>query len=91
MATITAVIAWGDLPTWLLVAATAIGGAALLWQLVLQRRQLKEQQLIVAQQVRAERRDVYAQLLAASGNGMASKVLYLTASCKADRQAFRTD
>jgi len=65
MATIIAVIAWGDVPTWLLVIATAIGGAALLWQLVLQRRQLKEQQLIVAQQVRAERRDVYAQMLAA--------------------------
>jgi hypothetical protein len=65
MATITTVIAWGDVPTWLLVIATAIGGAALLWQLALQRRQLKEQQLIVAQQVRAERRDAYAQLLAA--------------------------
>jgi hypothetical protein len=35
------------------------------WQLVLQRRQLKEQQLIVAQQVLVERRDVYTQFLAA--------------------------
>jgi len=51
--------------SWLLVIATAIGGAALLWQLVLQRQQLKEQQLIVAQQVRTERRDVYARFIAA--------------------------
>jgi hypothetical protein len=59
------VIAWGDFPTWLLVIATAIGGFALLWQLRLQRQQLREQQRVLAQRVILEREDLYPQMVQA--------------------------
>lgn len=58
-------IEWGDVPTWLLVIATAIGGFALLWQLRLQRQQLREQQRVLAQRVILERQDLYPQMVEA--------------------------
>jgi hypothetical protein len=47
---------WGDIPTWLtLVVATAGGGIAL-WQLGLQRQQIKEQQQVLAREAVDRRR-----------------------------------
>jgi hypothetical protein len=45
-------VALGDVPTWLLVVIGAVGGGAALWQLGLQRRQLRDQQEVIARQTR---------------------------------------
>jgi hypothetical protein len=45
-------VAWGDVPTWLLVAVGTVGGGAALWQLGLQRRQLRDQQEVIRSQTR---------------------------------------
>lgn len=58
-------IAWGDVPTWLGVAAATAAGIAALWQLSLQRRQLREQQHVLAQRVLIERQELYTQLIEA--------------------------
>jgi hypothetical protein len=42
------VVDCGDVPTWCLVGLGAIGGAAALWQLRLQRIQLAAQQKVIA-------------------------------------------
>jgi hypothetical protein len=42
--------AWGDVPTWLLVAVGAVGGGAALRQLGLQRTQLRDQQEVIRAQ-----------------------------------------
>jgi hypothetical protein len=59
------VIAWGDVPTWFGVVAATAAGIAAFWQLSLQRKQLREQQRVLAQRVLLERRDLYSQLLIA--------------------------
>jgi hypothetical protein len=55
----------GDVPTWFGVVAATAAGIAAFWQLSLQRKQLREQQRVLAQRVLLERRDLYSQLLIA--------------------------
>jgi hypothetical protein len=50
------VVNWGDVPTWLLVGLGALGGGAALWQLQLQRVQLRDQQNVLARQTRIQER-----------------------------------
>lgn len=49
-------VAWGDVPTWLLVGVGVVGGGAALWQLGLQRRQLHDQQEVTRAQTRLQER-----------------------------------
>ena len=43
-------MSWGDVPTWIAVVVGAVGGGAALWQLGLQRTQLRAQQKVIADQ-----------------------------------------
>jgi hypothetical protein len=59
---------WGDVPTWCLVGLAAIGGAAALWQLQLQRIQLGEQQKVIERQTRLQEREQADQIDMAPGS-----------------------
>lgn len=70
-------VAWGDVPTWLLVGLGGVGGGAALWQLGLQRKQLHDQQEVIRSQAlilerqQANKIDVTANSI----DGAAAKVL----------------
>jgi len=70
-------IAWGDVPTWLLVGLGGVGGGAALWQLGLQRRQLHDQQNVIESQARILEREQANKIdvRANSVDGSAAKVL----------------
>jgi len=78
--TVPAMVAWGDVPTWLAVAGGTVGGFAALRQLSMQREQLRDQQEVITGQARLLERQQASQVRVSPGKISGAETAVLPAN-----------